>query len=333
MRIDPRELDATSLYRLMITCVVPRPIAWVSTRSAAGILNAAPFSYFQALSSAPPMVMISVGRRSDKSSKDTRANIEETGEFVVNIVSEPSAQRMVATAGGFDPEVSEFDEVGLEPAPSEIVKPPRIAESAVSMECKLDRVIEVGSSGVLIGEVVLFHIRDDVLADDGNVDPVKLQPLGRLGGSNYTPLREVVEIRPDATRTIASDLIGLWDELRERTVAMARALSVEQLGKGLGWNGMTVGRTLRHMAACTNYRVLVWEDREDEDEIFEWDESWTADRLAGELENDRAQFLSALAEHPHRYELSRMIRHEAWHQGQIAAALRDDFGESELWRL
>jgi len=114
---------------------------------------------------------------------------------------------------------------------------------------------------------------------------------------------------------------------------MTRALTVEQLGRKGGRGGMTVGRTLRHMAACTNYRVLVWEGREDEDETSEWDPSWTADRLTVELEADRARFLGALKEHPHRHELSRMIRHEAWHQGQIAAALRDDFVESELWGL
>ena len=240
---------------------------------------------------------------------------------------------MVATAAGFDPEVSEFEAVGLETAPSEIVKPPRIAESAVSMECKLDRVLDVGSSGVLIGEVVMFHVRDDVLGEDGNVDPVKLQPLARLGGSNYAPLREVAEISGDATRTLASDLITLWEEMRRRTIAMARAFSVEHLGRTSEGGGMTVGRTLRHIAACTNYRVLVWEDREDQDENREWDESWTADRLVAELEEDRVQFLRVLKENPHRYELSRMIRHEAWHQGQIAAALRADFSESELWRL
>ena len=202
MRIDPAHLDARQLYHLMITCVVPRPIAWVSSQSVDGILNAAPFSYFQALSSAPPTVMISVGKRREGDDKDTRANIEATGEFVVNIVSEESAQRMVHTAAGLEPEESEFESAGLEPVPSEIVAPPRIAESKVSMECKLDRVLEIGNSGILIGNIVMFHIDDSVATPEGTVDPAKLKPLARLGGPHYSPLREVAEITGEATRTL-----------------------------------------------------------------------------------------------------------------------------------
>ena len=199
MRIDPAEKEPLDLYRLMISVVVPRPIAWVSTRSAAGVLNAAPFSYFQALSSKPPMVMIAVGKRQGGAAKDTRRNIAETGEFVVNIVSESEGSKMVRTSNDYDPAVSEFDAVGLTAAGSEIVAPPRIGESRVSMECKLDRIIEVGGSSVCIGEVVLFHVDDEVLGPDGTVDPRKLEPLGRLGGNCYAPLRDVLEIERDGT--------------------------------------------------------------------------------------------------------------------------------------
>jgi len=198
MLIDPAGMAGPDLYRLMISAIVPRPIAWTSTLSPEGVPNAAPFSYFQALSSRPPTVMISVGRRRDGTPKDTRRNIEATGEFVVNIVSEASAGRMVMTSVDFPPETSEFEEVGLSPAPSTKVRPPRIAESAVALECRLDRVIDVGPSGICLGEVVAFHVRDDVLAADGKtVDPWKLKPLGRLGGSLYAPLREVWSIDRD----------------------------------------------------------------------------------------------------------------------------------------
>ena len=198
------------------------------------------------------------------------------------------------------------------------------------MECKLDRVLEIGNSGILIGEVVMFHVDDSVATPEGTVDPAKLKPLGRLGGSNYAPLREVAEVTAESFLTQSSDLIDLWDELRQRTIAMAGALSVEHLGRRLS-DGMTVGRMLRHMAACTAYRVLTWEGREDEDTVREWDESWTAERLVAELEEDRQAFLAALPLHPHRHELQRMIRHEGWHQGQIALLLRRDF--EEIWRL
>ncbi len=199
MRIDPAEKESVDLYRLMISVVVPRPIAWVSTKSAAGVLNAAPFSYFQALSSKPPMVMIAVGKKRGGVAKHTRQNLAKTGEFVINNVSEPEAGRMVRTSNDYDADVSEFEEVGLTAVESEIVAPPRIGESRVSMECKLDRIIEVGGSSVCIGEVVLFHVDDEVLGPDGTVDPRKLEPLGRLGGNCYAPLRDVLEIERDGT--------------------------------------------------------------------------------------------------------------------------------------
>ena len=344
MRIDPAGLESRDLYRLMISVVVPRPIAWVSSRSADGTLNAAPFSYFQAISSNPPMIMIAVGSKRGGVLKDTRSNIEQTKEFVVNVVSESSAARMVQTSAEYEPTESEFEQVGLEPVPSEIVAPPRIAESPVSMECRLDRILDVGGSSLILGEVVLFHVADEVLAADGaTVDPQKLMPLGRLGGSSYAPLREVLEIpRGEAVRTagktVAAEdaaLLDLWLELRNRSAALARALEPEHLERTLGDGGDTVGRMLRHLAGCTAWLRLFLDGREDEDEVKLWDPSWTPDRLAQELERDRDEFSEAMGRHlpQERQKLGRMIRHEAWHQGQIAAALRDAFEPNELWKV
>lgn len=332
--VDPAGLDPVQLYRLMISVVVPRPIAWVSTVSEDGVRNAAPFSYFQALSSRPPMVMIAVGKRRGGAFKDTRANIEATGEFVVNIVSEPSGAAMVKTSVGYEPDEDEFERVGLEAAPSERVAPPRIAASAVSLECKLDRVLEVGTSGVCIGEVLLFHVRDDVLSEDGTVDPVRLRPLGRLGGSNYAPLREVTEITQEGTvRTVHAELLEVWRGLRRSTVAMARALEPDHLARSAG--GDTVGRILRHIAACTAWMRLQLAGRADEDEHRAWDPSWTTDRLVAELEADADAFAEAVGTPAPeaRLLLRKAIRHEAWHQGQIAALLRDAFEPDELWKL
>lgn len=217
MQIDPAGLDKADVYRLMISCIVPRPIAWVSTAAPDGTLNAAPFSYFQALSSQPPTVVISVGKRRDGRPKDTRRNIEATGEFVVNVVGEESGPRMVMSSVGYEPGESEFEKLGLEPVPSVRVEPPRIAECAVALECKLDRMLEIGPSGILLGEIVLFHVRDDLLTANHTVDAAKLRPLGRLGGSNYAPLREVLEINQQGE--VKSDLAGAWRHLRDRTLA------------------------------------------------------------------------------------------------------------------
>jgi flavin reductase (DIM6/NTAB) family NADH-FMN oxidoreductase RutF/uncharacterized damage-inducible protein DinB len=336
MLIDPADLEGPDAYRLMISVIVPRPIAWVSTTSADGVLNAAPFSYFQALSSRPPMIMISVGRRRGGVHKDTRANIEATGEFVVNVVGEESAAAMVKCSVDHPPEVSEFDAVGLTAVPSVKVTPPRIAECAVALECRLDRVLEIGSSGVCIGEVVLFHVSDEVLNEDRTVDPLRLRPLGRMGGSSYAPLREVLEITQDGTQTTrAGEMLAIWVDLRQRTIRMVRRLRADHLPRAVGEGGETVGRIVRHIAGGTAWIRLRLDGREDEDEHKAWDPSWTPARLAEELEADQREFEAAIrVSKPETRELlRRAIRHEAWHQGQIAAALRGPFAPSELWKL
>ncbi|MHC4956444.1 MAG: flavin reductase [Planctomycetota bacterium] len=336
MQIDPTKLEPRDIYRLMISVIVPRPIAWVSTRSPDGALNAAPFSYFQALGGKPPMVMIAIGNRRTGEPKDTRKNIEATGEFVVNIVDEESGLAMVETSIDHPYGVSEFEEAGLETLPSEMVAPPRIAGCRASLECKLDRVLELAGSGVCIGEVVLFHVDDAVLDESGVADPYRLNALGRLGGSNYATQRELISIdQSGAMGTVHGTKLDLWRELRERSIAMVGQLEPRHLALSAGDGAMTVGRMFRHLAACTAYRVLEWENRTDEDTLREWDESWTAERLAGELAADRDQFLAACRTAPRDelWKVDRMIRHEAWHQGQVAQVLRAEFGDSELWRL
>jgi flavin reductase (DIM6/NTAB) family NADH-FMN oxidoreductase RutF len=339
MQIDPATLDKRATYRLMISCIVPRPIAWVSTRSPDGVLNAAPFSYFQALGGAPPMIMIAVGNRRTGEPKDTRRNIEATGEFVVNILGEAAGPQMVRSSVDHPYGVSEFDEVGITAVASERVAPPRIGECGIALECKLDRVLELGGSGVVIGEVVLFHVEDGLLDADGLVDPARLNPLGRLGGNSYAPVREIVAMdQAGEPVTEESPLFDLWGELRDRSIAMVAKLAPEQLASsvaGMGASGMCVGRMFRHMAACTAHRVLEWEGRGDEDALREWDVSWTGERIAAELAADRDLFLAACRTAPRAdlWKVGRMIRHEAWHQGQIALILRAEFGESELWRM
>lgn len=340
MRIDPAGMAARDLYRLMITLVVPRPIAWVSTVSASGKLNAAPFSYFQAVSSRPPVLLISCGRRRDGRKKDTWENVEATREFVVNVVSEASAARMVATSA--DTDESEFETVGLAPLSSERVRPPRIAECLASMECRLERVVEIGPNGILFGEVVLFHVDDAVLDADGTADPARLKPLGRLGGSLYAPLREVLSIGREgagtARKVLAAEdeeLLRLWRDLRTRSAAIARALGPGHLARALGEGGETVGRILRHLAGTTTWLRLHLAGREHEDRMKLWDPSWTSARIAAELEEDREAFSEAIRAHlpEAREKLRRMVRHEAWHQGQVAAAVRGAFADDAIWRL
>lgn len=199
MIVDPANASRGDLYRLLISVVVPRPIAFVSTRSAAGVTNLAPFSYFVPLSSQPPLLGIAFSDRPGDP-KDTLRNIRETGEYVVNVVSEPLLERMVRSSGEWPAGTSEFDVTGLTPGPSERVAAPSVAESPVHLECRLEREIALGNSVFVVGEVVLVRMDDSVLTA-GRPDPAKLAPVGRLGGEQYALLREVASVpRPKVSR-------------------------------------------------------------------------------------------------------------------------------------
>ena len=196
MEIDPSNFSG-SVYHLVTSTVIPRPIGWASTVDKSGARNLAPFSFFNAVSGDPPILMISVGQR-DGRAKDTLGNIIETREFVLNIVSEAVAQQMNLTSGNYVPDVDEFALSGLTPLPSVKVKAPRVAEASVSMECVLIQTVPLPRSQytVILGEVVYFHIDDAILDERGRVDPVKLAPVARLGGSSwYTALGRIFEMK------------------------------------------------------------------------------------------------------------------------------------------
>jgi flavin reductase (DIM6/NTAB) family NADH-FMN oxidoreductase RutF len=192
--LDPAELDPQSRYKLLIGAVVPRPIAWTSTVDRDGVRNLAPFSFFTVASRNPPMLCISVGPRVQRppDTKDTLSNIEETGEFVINIVSLPLSNTMYESSKNHPPEADEFEKAGLTPAPCEVVGAPRVKEAGVSMECVLDRVLELGTDHLVIGRMVRFHVRDE-LYENGRINVEKLQPLGRLAG-NYTKVETIFDL-------------------------------------------------------------------------------------------------------------------------------------------
>jgi flavin reductase (DIM6/NTAB) family NADH-FMN oxidoreductase RutF len=198
MKIEPTDLPRSAAYSLFISTIVPRPIAFISTLSPEGRPNLAPFSFFMGVTSDPPTLAVAVGRRRG-ALKDTARNIEARGEFVVNVVTQELARPMVLASGDFGPEVNEFEEAGLSPIPSERVAPPRVKESPVHMECRLERMLSIGRSqtALIIGEVLLFHIDDDVWSGD-DVDMARLKPLGRLSRALYAPIAETWELpRPE----------------------------------------------------------------------------------------------------------------------------------------
>ncbi len=204
MIVDPRSVPAGRFYHFMTSTIVPRPIAFVTTVGPEGRVNAAPFSFFCGLTSAPPLLGVSLNLRGGEP-KDTLRNVRATGEFVVNVVTEAMAEQVVRASGDWPEDVDELALVGLTPLPAERVRAPRVAESPVNLECRLVREVPLGDTVFVVGEILLAHVRDDVLTE-GRVDPTKLKPLARLGGDQYAGLREVLHYqRPKVERKPRSE--------------------------------------------------------------------------------------------------------------------------------
>lgn len=189
LSIDPNEQSERENYKLLIGSVIPRPIAFVTSQSADGTLNAAPFSYFNVVSSDPPMISVSVQSRAG-SAKDTAQNAIQTGEFVVHIVDEDNVEQINRTAASLPPEESELDLTELTIAASESINVPGVNESKVRFECRLEQVVELGGTRLLIGKVVRFHV-DESVYENGRILHDRLKPISRLAGTNYAKLGEV----------------------------------------------------------------------------------------------------------------------------------------------
>jgi flavin reductase (DIM6/NTAB) family NADH-FMN oxidoreductase RutF len=193
MRIDPATLSPGRRYFLLISCIVPRPIAWTGTVSESGGYNLAPFSYFNNFSATPPLIGIGFGPHDDKECKDTLRNIRRTGELTVNIANVSLAEKLNRTSEELPYDTDEFARAGLTALPGERVAAPRVAEAPVSMECTLWQEIDLGGQGshLVLAEVKLLHILDTLLDNRGTVDPHRLKPLARLGGGEYAGLGDV----------------------------------------------------------------------------------------------------------------------------------------------
>ena len=189
--LDATTLDTATAYRLLVGAVVPRPVAWITTRGKDGVVNAAPFSSYNYVAHSPPMVAVNIGSR-DGQLKDTARNIVETGEFVVNVATLDTMDAMHGTSADYPSEVSEIDALGIELLVGQRVAAPRIAASPIQMECRLERAIPLGRglNTLYIGEVLLFHLSSRVY-DGRYVDSVKMRPISRLGGPLYAELGEL----------------------------------------------------------------------------------------------------------------------------------------------
>ena len=196
MKVDPATLTPDAAYFWQVATILPRPIAWVSTSNEDGSANLAPFSFFTGVSSDPPTCLICVSRRKRQPDgarppKDTWRNIERTREFVIHVVNDALGQQMNATSRDFPYGTDEIEAAGLTKVASDKVAAPRVAEAPVAMECRLDRIVEVGRGGtaVIIGEILLWHVRDELVVG-GRLDLGRLDAIGRMGGSTYTRTRD-----------------------------------------------------------------------------------------------------------------------------------------------
>ena len=206
MNVRPEQIPYRDFYRILLSSVAPRPIAWVSTLNN-GHLNLAPFSFFNAVSAKPPLLGFSPSLRlvdGYSAPKDTLHKVRETGEFVVNVVTFAVADAMNLTSGEYDSSVDEFALAKLNTRPSQVVRPPQVAESPVSFECKLNRIIDFGTEppigSLVIGEIVCVHLEESVLKED-RLDPDTLDLIGRMGGVQYSRTTERFDLkRPEVQR-------------------------------------------------------------------------------------------------------------------------------------
>jgi flavin reductase (DIM6/NTAB) family NADH-FMN oxidoreductase RutF len=179
MHIDPSQQTPADNYKLLTNLIIPRPIAWVSSMNDSGVINLAPFSFFNAVGSEPVYVVMSIGHRDSGAPKDTARNIEAKGEFVVNMVTEDLLGAMNISAADFPPDQSELVAAELQTAPSMVIKTPRLAQAQVSLECKLHQSQPLGTNTLLIGEVVMFHVADHLVGPRLHIND--FAPIGRLG--------------------------------------------------------------------------------------------------------------------------------------------------------
>ena len=205
---DPATLSPEACHKLTIGTVVPRPIAWTSSVDEEGRVNLAPFSYFMACHSYVPALALSIGSRAGRP-KDSRANIAATGEFVVNIVNPALLPAMNVTAADFPPDVSEADVAGVAMVPSVKVRPPRVADAPIQIECRVIQAIDLGEaprvSTLFIGQILMWHIREDLLGQDHKVDQAGIQAVARMGGPFYTVAREPFALQIPDWRQLLPD--------------------------------------------------------------------------------------------------------------------------------
>lgn len=231
LRIDPTQIPTADLHQFILGSVAPRPIAFASTVSEDGVPNLAPYSFFNAFSSNPPILIFSTNRRvANNTTKDTLKNVQDTKEVVINVVPHSIVRQMALTSIEFDAGVNEFEKAGLTAIPSEMVKPFRVAESPVQMECVVEQILplggEAGAGNLVICRILLMHISESVLSETGRIDPHKIDLMGRMGRFYYA------RASGDAVEEIVQKVteIGIGFEALPEVIRNSKVLTGNNLG-------------------------------------------------------------------------------------------------------
>ncbi len=232
LTIDPKAQTPSKFHAYLLSAVVPRPIAFASTIDKAGNVNLSPFSFFNCFSSNPPILVFSPSRRGrDNSTKHTYENVKTVPEVVINIVNHAMVEQASLASCEFPQGVNEFKKAGFTEVRSERVQPPRVGESPVSFECKVNQVIELGTQGsagnLVICEVLLMHVKEEVLDESGRIDPLKLDAVARMGGDNY------LRMNKDTIFTVPkpSDRLGIGFDRMPESILKSKILTGNDLGR------------------------------------------------------------------------------------------------------
>jgi flavin reductase (DIM6/NTAB) family NADH-FMN oxidoreductase RutF len=232
MKIDPKEIPVPKLHSYLLGAVIPRPIALASTIDREGRVNLSPFSFFNCFGSNPPILVFSPSRRGrDNTTKHTYENVLEVAEVCINIVNYAIVEQVSLASGEYPKGVNEFDKSGLTPLASERIRPPRVRESPVSFECRVNQVIPMGTQGsagnLVISEVLLLHVNDEVLDKDGRIDPLRLDAVARMGGDNYLRMQsENIFTVPKP-----NDKLGIGFDRIPEPIRMSKVLTGNDLGR------------------------------------------------------------------------------------------------------
>lgn len=229
--IEPHELSTGKLHGYLLGAVAPRPICFASTVDKEGSVNLSPFSFFNVFSARPPILVFSPARRGrDNTTKHTYENVLEVPEVVINIVNYEMVQQVSLASTEYAKGINEFKKAGFTELPSEMVKPPRVAEAPVQLECKVNEVISLGNEGgagnLVICEVVKLHIKEEILADDGSIDPFKIDTVSRLGGNWYSRSKSGLFEVPKPLMTLGIGVDSLPEEIRKSRVLTGNDLGM-----------------------------------------------------------------------------------------------------------